>query len=116
MWDPSCSDGSVRVGLALGDNYDTNSALGDDQSSIAWWDRIIDGAVYKEISTDLRMNQGAHLGLLLDFDARKLEFYVDKSLVHEIADFTFNACTPAFYTRTHADRLSIVDNPTPPLA
>ena len=38
LWDPSCSDGSIRVGIVLTESYDTTTgALGDDQESIGWW-------------------------------------------------------------------------------
>jgi hypothetical protein len=115
MWDAACSDGSVRVGVVLSDAYDISSALGDDQASIAWWDNIIDGAVFKELSPDVRMSPGSHLGLLLDLNAKKLEFYVDKTLAHELTGLSHGMYIPAFYTRTHADRLSLVLNPSVPL-
>ena len=55
--------------------YDTSNAIGDDQESIAWWDNIVDGALYKDLSKDTRMQQGSHLGVLLDLDAKRLELY-----------------------------------------
>ena len=61
------------------------------------------------------MTQGAHLGILLDLDTKRLEFYVDKVLVSEVTDLNATVCIPAFYTRTRSDRLSILTNPSPPL-
>jgi hypothetical protein len=75
MWDPSSSDGSIRMGVVLGDGYDTSCVIGDDQDSIGWWDNIVDGALYREMSTDTKMRQGSHLGMLLDLDAKRLELY-----------------------------------------
>ena len=42
-------------------------------------DNIVDGALYKELPTTTKMSQGAHLGILLDLDTKRLEFYVDKA-------------------------------------
>ena len=92
-------------------------------------DNIVDGALYKELPTTTKMSQGAHLGILLDLDTRRLEFYVDKAgpcmacavaepaqvLVSEVTDINVSVCIPAFYTRTRSDRLSLLMNPSPPL-
>eukprot|EP00051_Salpingoeca_urceolata_P013698 m.173202 g.173202 ORF g.173202 m.173202 type:complete len:456 (-) comp17867_c0_seq1:185-1552(-) len=122
MWDSEGSDGSIRVGFAIGGEPDFASgewasmALGDDMTTIGWWDDTIDGAVFTEIADSPRMKEGMTLGLLLDLENTpecRLELYMDKLFVGEIA-VPKSTYSPACFTRTEFDRVTLVQNPTLP--
>lgn len=114
LWDSTCNDGSLRVGVALSKSINCDIGLGDEIDTIGWWDSMIDGAVYKDLNGVLVMKEGLVLGLLLDIENQKLEFYQNKAFFAEVRLPYAKEYYPAFYTRTTFDRLTIVDQPTVP--
>ena len=126
MWDANVSDGSLRVGVSLGRCSFTNYelALGDEMATLGWWDNIVDGLTYKEFlmnstttttgSERVVMKVGQVLGLLLDLESMSITFFIDKKRVGSVTKLPQGTYYPAFYTRTHLDRLCIVSEPVVP--
>lgn len=118
LWDTVASDGSLRVGLAMSNPEElvkSDLGLGDDQSTIGWWDCTVDGAVFQEWEGP-SMKEGDRLGIMVDLDNFLMELYVEKQFITELQLPPDSTYYPAFYTRTHFDRLTLIDNPTLPAA
>ena len=59
--------------------------IGDDASSVAWWDDIVDGAVYKKLQGCPNMHEGDTAGIMLRPAKRVAELYLNRAF---IASFT----------------------------
>jgi hypothetical protein len=106
LWDSEENGGTLRIGLATED-FDLGN-LGDDVCSLGWWDNTVDGFLYHEFPP-LIMKQGSVLGILLDMSKLALSFYHNGILVGTVGPLPRRSYSPAFFTRSHFDRLRLLN-------
>eukprot|EP00051_Salpingoeca_urceolata_P027622 m.482409 g.482409 ORF g.482409 m.482409 type:complete len:469 (-) comp22535_c0_seq1:262-1668(-) len=120
MWDPQSSDGTLRVGVACADSnvHSANTLpLGDNSSSIAWFDDVVDGLVYAELSAECCFREGDTVGVLMHLHegASWMRLCVNGFLVGHVP-VPCASYFPAFHCRSSKDVITILVPETVPLS
>ena len=73
----------------------------------------MDGTVFRDLSKDVRFKEGVRYGLLLDLENSRLELYQQGSYLDAV-DLPSGTFSPAFYSKTSLDRITVIKNPPLP--